>query len=303
MTTVFSVINLRPIRAMAIIASIAWMTYFIANHIWIDSALLFTRASCVFLVLASIRRFPVWGLLPASIALSQPLDWILEAASPALMDAVRLVVPNAVNPQYILIGLVFTIGLYLLVRVVISRHLRLLFLLGFLTANTTASFLFHYTQVDQFARLENVRMFNQVDRLVPALRDSGAEDVYQLCRVMELKCYVGTGMEIPDAIEREFAPMIRQSLSTPAPNYRTMPYFDEDNDDPATASMYQLFVFNGGDRWLYLNDKQRITPYYLKARRNFAILYCAFSSVWLLILSYVMYRHQRFLDRKIRLNP
>lgn len=296
--TVRSIAESRYSLSICLLAAFSFLGYYTFSNEWIDTSLLMSRIVFVFVILASIRKFPLTWVLPFSIFLGPVLDRTLEYLESSLMEIVRLVHSNAVNPQFIIIALAILLLAYILCRLAWTRSLRFLFLSVLLLANIGASSLFHYTQVDQFIDLEDQRMMKQANLLYSNLKRSGFQHIDDICSLHGLSCIYGTSRTPVDGIDKDFYPMFKQAVDAKEPSYRTMRKFDAEEADPAKASMYQIFMFSHHEKWFYFNDQDIISPYYFNARRNFSLLYSAFSSVWLLIAAYILYRHSSFIDRK-----
>lgn len=286
---------------VALSAATIYLSHHLYTKEWIDSALLMSRITFVFIVFASIKRLPLTWSFPAAILLGPVLDRFLDYLESPLMDAVRFFLGNVVNPQFILIGITLFLAIYILIRLLIARSLRYLFLAILLGANIGASFLFHYTQVDRFIYLENERMMKQANLLHANLIRTGFENMDKICGVYDLNCVYGSSKIPPKGIDEDFHGMFKQAVSSQEPAYRTMRKFDDTETDPTKASMYQIFMFNHYGKWFYFDDQKIITPYYFNARRNFSILYTLFSIVWMSISAFILYRHGGFIDRRVRI--
>lgn len=280
------------------IVALSFISYHAMVNPWIDTSLLLSRVVFVFIVLATIQRLPLSWVFPLAMALGPVFDRALEYFEHPLMDVIRTFLGNVVNPQFVIITLVGILFAYVFFLFIWRRTLRFLFLITLLIANIGASSLFHYTQVDQFIVLEDQRMMKQANLLIGNLRSSGFKHIESICQLHGLSCIYGTSKTPIDGIDKDFYPMFKQAISATSPEYRTMRKFDEQQSDPTKASMYQIFMFSENEKWFYFSDQNIISPYYFNARRNFSILYSAFSMVWMLIAAYILYRHSSFIDKK-----
>lgn len=297
----YRIVNSKLFFFAALLMSLIYLGYHAYAYAWIDTSLLLSRIVFVFVVLSSLKRFPLIWVLPASVAIGPLFDRLLDYLESPLMDIVRLVLGDVVNPQFILIGLVVILLIYTVLLLLFKKSLRLLFIFVFLVANIGASSLFHYTQVDQFIKLENQRMMKQANLLYANLKSSGFENIGDICALHGLTCVYGTSKKPIGGIDEDFYPMFNQAVNSLEPAYRTMRKFSANEDDPTKANMYQIFMFSYYDKWFYFSDQDIISPYYFNARRNFSILYSTFSVVWMFILSYILYRHSAFIDKRVTL--
>lgn len=289
-------------KCLLVLAPLAYLAWYATDHLWIDSALLMTRVIFVFVVLSLLPKIKPWLLLPLAVLSAPAFDRLLELSESQLLDVVRVFVPQAVNPQFALIMVVAVLLVVVIAKLLLTRRLRYLFLSVFLVANIAASSLFHYTQVDRFIALESERLDKQSNLLIANLHKSGFEKIDSICGLHGLYCVHGTNEVPTPGIDEDFHGMFLQAVQEHPASYRRMRKFAESNDDPTKADMFQIFIYHWDGKWIYIEDQDIIAPYYFNARRNFSILYSAFSTVWLIILAYVLYRHERFLDRPVRLS-
>lgn len=290
------------INRMSIVLSILLMAFYLYGNEWVGFALLMTNIVFVFSILALINKIPAWSLLPLSVLLGPLFELILKELEPVFLDLTRIFIENAVNPQYALVISFLTLFSLTVFSLISTRRLRYVFIGIFLSANILAISVFHHTQVNSFIDLQEERLNNQVNLLVANLRSTGFNKIDYICRLHGLKCLYGHGKESVEGIDPQFEEMFNQALSSPEPTYRWMIKFDSENVDAEKAATYQLYVYQEDGDWIYIDDRNIITPFYFAARKNFSILYSTFSVVWILILAFVLIRHKHLLNNKISLS-